>query len=78
MFYGRAQGEEESVIEFESELRKLAYAVHSTISSVKHSETALCVCGLKNQSIQKRLLAEPDLSLQKALEIAVNMEAAER
>jgi len=34
------------------------------------------VCGLHNELIQKRLLSEPDLSLAKASEIALAMEAA--
>ena len=44
MFYGRAQGEEESVAEFELDLRSLAlYTEHSTSSlSVNRLETALC------------------------------------
>ena len=34
------------------------------------------MCGLHNELIQKRLLSEPDLSLAKASEIALAMEAA--
>ena len=36
------------------------------------------VCGLRSESSQRRLLAEKDLSLQKAMEIAQGMEAADR
>ena len=36
------------------------------------------VCGICNESIQRRLLAENDLSLVRALELAQGMEAAER
>ena len=35
------------------------------------------VCGLSNQAIQKRLLSEPDPSLEKVMEIAQSMEAAD-
>ena len=36
------------------------------------------VCGLRSEGIQKRLLAEAELTLTKALEIAQSMEAADR
>jgi hypothetical protein len=36
------------------------------------------VCGIRNENIQRRLLAEADLSLARALELAQGMEAAER
>ena len=35
------------------------------------------VCGFRSESIQRRLLAEKDLTLSKAVEIAQGMEAAE-
>ena len=35
------------------------------------------VCGLRNESAQKRLLAETDLALKKAIEIVQTMEAAD-
>ena len=35
------------------------------------------VCGLRNESIQRRLLSESNLSLQKAVEVSTGMEAAE-
>ena len=36
------------------------------------------VCGLQKENIQRRLLAEADLELKKALELAQGMEAAEK
>ncbi len=36
------------------------------------------MCGLRNQSIQKRLLSEADLTLAKAAETDQGMEAAEK
>ena len=44
-------------------------------SVVKHAN-ALLVCGVTDVQILKRLLAETKLSLQKATEIALGMEAA--
>lgn len=35
------------------------------------------VCGLRNEAIQKKLLTEADLTLTKAVELAVRMEATE-
>ena len=76
-FYGRSQGESESVTEFEAELRKLA--LHCAFDDfLSQALRDRLVCGLKDQSIQRRLLAEADLTLQKALEIARSMEAAEK
>jgi hypothetical protein len=36
------------------------------------------VCGVNDQRVQRRLLAEADLTFQKAYDIAITMEAAER
>ena len=36
------------------------------------------VCGLKNEGVQKRLLAYSNLTLVKAIEVAQSMEVAER
>ena len=36
------------------------------------------VCGVNDRRIQKRLLAEPDLTFKKAMEIAQAMEAADK
>ena len=36
------------------------------------------VCGIENNHIQRRLLAEPGLTLEKAVEISIAMEAADR
>ena len=36
------------------------------------------VCGIRSESIQKKLLAEAELTLKRAVEIAVGMEAAEK
>ena len=36
------------------------------------------VCGIENNHIQRQLLAEPGLTLEKAVEISIAMEAADR
>ena len=36
------------------------------------------VCGIKNESTQKRLLADPELRLAKATDVAQAMEAADK
>ena len=36
------------------------------------------VCGLRNEAIQKRLLAETDLTISKTMELTQGMEAADR
>ena len=60
-----------------AELRRLA----STCEFKTFLEEALVdkfVCGLRKDNIQRRLLAEADLTLAKALQLAQEMEAAEK
>ena len=67
----------ESVAEYEAELRRLA----ANCKFGDHLTQAIrdcLVCGLRSEGTQKRLLAEADLTLAKALEIAQSMEAANR
>ena len=55
------------------------YAVHCKFPATQ-LEDALhdqLVCGLRNDQMQKRLLTELDLTLEKALQIAQGMEAAD-
>ena len=76
-FYKRTQQEGESMSEYLAELRRLA----STCDFKAFLEEALVdkfVCGLRKETIQRRLLAEADLTLTKALELAQGMEAAEK
>lgn len=76
-FHRRTQSGEESVTEYVVELKKLA----RNCNFGQHLEEALrdrLVCGMRSQGVQRRLLAEPDLTLDKALEIALAMEAAEK
>ena len=76
-FHRRNQSANESVAEYEAELRRLA--THCAFGN--YLEEAIrdrIVCGLRNESIQKRLLAETELTLTKTLDIAKGMEAADR
>ena len=76
-FHRREQQAEESIAEFLAALRRLA--THCQFGD--HLEDSLrdrLVCGLRSESIQKKLLSEVDLTLQRALEIVQGMESAER
>ncbi|KAL5500514.1 hypothetical protein EMCRGX_G012092, partial [Ephydatia muelleri] len=75
-FYRRTQEEEESVTEFLAQLRRLA--THCQFGAfLEEALRDRLVCGLRNHSIQRRLLSESNLSLQKAVEVSTAMEAAE-
>ena len=76
-FYRREQRVGESVADYVAELRRLA----TTCAFGHHLNEALhdrIVCGIKNESTQKRLLADPDLTLAKATDVAQAMEAADK
>jgi len=69
------QGSGESVSEHLANLRKLA--THGQFGAfLSEALRDRLVCGLNSESIQKALLAKPDLMLESALEIAISMEAA--
>ena len=68
-FYHREQRVGESVADYVAELRRLA----TTCAFGHHLNEALhdrIVCGIKNESTQKRLLADPDQTLAKATDVA--------
>ena len=76
-FNWRNQRAGESIAEYVAKLRQVV----ATCDFGDQLESALrdrLVCGLGNASTQRRLLAEPDLSLDKALKIMQGMEAAEK
>ena len=76
-FHQRNQADSESVADYMAELRKLA----DKCEFGEHLTEALrdqLVCGLRSETVQKRLLAEEDLTLKKAYETAISMEAASR
>ena len=74
-FYQRCQAYGESVTAFVAELRKLAI----NCQFGEFLDEALrdqLMCSLQSEQTQKRLLAEPELTLAKALQIAQAIEAA--
>ena len=76
-FRKREQAAGETVAEFDAILRKLA--LHCDFGT--NLETELrdqIVCGLRNESMQRRLLTEADLSYQKVMDLAQATELAER
>ena len=66
----------ESVAIYLAELRKLAVPCEfgKTLDEALRDRL---VCGLRNEAYQKRLLSEPELTLDKALQIAQSMETAD-
>ena len=76
-FHQRNQGLNESVAEYITELRKLA--LHCEFGEfLKDALRDQLVCGLRSDALQKQLLAQTNLTLDKALQIAQGMEAAEK
>ena len=76
-FYQRSQTENESVADFAADLRRLTIRCNfgDFLSQALRDKF---VCGVKNTSIQKRLLTEEDtLAMDKALSIAQGMETAD-
>ena len=76
-FHKRDQAARETSAEYEAALRNLA--THCEFEG--YLEQALrdrFVCGIRNEAIRRRLLAEKELKLSKALEQALSMEAAEK
>ena len=74
-FYNRKQLEGESAADYLAHLRQLA----STCQFGSFLDEALCdrlVCGVRDPGMQRRLLAEADLSLKKAFQLIQGMEAA--
>lgn len=74
-FHKRNQQKTESVSEYMAELQKLAE--HCQFGeALSDALRDRLVCGLHSESTQKRLLTERELTLMRALEIAVSMETA--
>ena len=74
-FYNRKQLEGESAAEYLAQLRQLA----NTCQFGTFLDEALCdrlVCGIRDLGMQRRLLAEADLTLKKAFQLIQGMEAA--
>ena len=76
-FHCRQQGAGESVADYVAELCKLA--LHCQFGPyLMEVLTDRLVCGLRSETQQKRLLAEHELTFDRALAIAQSMEAADR
>ena len=76
-FHKRDQAAGESVTMYMAELRRLA--IHCEFGdSLNKTLRDRFVCGLKQEHIQKRLLAESKLDLEKAIQTALAMETASR
>ena len=76
-FNTRRQGEAESIAKYVAELRKLAQ--HCDYGSVLSDMLRdRLVCGVADKSIQRRLLQTTDLTFDKALEVALATEAADK
>ena len=74
-FHKRDQAPGESVVDFMAELRQLVAKCNfaNFLDNALHDRFMV---GLRNKSIQKRLLAEPDLTITDSVTLPQNMEAA--
>ena len=76
-FHSRVRKMEESVSTYVAELRRLSQ--HCDFGeSLEYMLRDRIVCGINDNRIQRRLLAEADLSFKKAFELALAMESADR
>ena len=76
-FNSRIQKSGESIATFVAELRRLAEHCKFGQTQDEMLRDRL-VCGITDSRVQRRLLAEPDLTLKKALELAQAQEMAEK
>ena len=76
-FNSRARKEGESVAEFVAQLRQLSEHCQfgDTLNDMLRDRI---VCGINDQRIQRRLLAESDLTLARAMELSLAMESADK
>ena len=76
-FHSRNRKEDEGVAMYVAVLLKLSEHCNYGETLPEMLRDRL-VCGINNEKIQRRLLAEPDLTLKKAEEIALAMELASK
>ena len=74
-FHKRDQKDGESIPVYVAELRKLSEHCNF-IANLNDALRDRLVCGIKHGNIQKKLLSESELTLQKAIDIATAMETA--
>ena len=76
-FNTRRQEEGETVATFVAALRKIAeYCEYGSVLDDMLRDRV--VCGINNKAVQRRLLQEPSLTFEKALEMALAAETADR
>jgi hypothetical protein len=76
-FTTRRQGEDESIATYVAELRKIAeHCAYGPVLSDMLRDRL--VCGTHNKITQRRLLQESELTFEKALEVALSTEAADK
>ena len=76
-FYNRTRAAGESVATFLAALRKVAEHCEYK-DTLKDMLRDLLVCGVNHEGIQRKLLSEKNLTYEKAWEIALTMETAEK
>lgn len=76
-FYKRLQAEDEFVNDYAFQLKALSRECDFG-DFLKDTLRDIFVCGIRNEFIQKKLLKEPKLDFEKAVDIATNMELTGR
>ena len=76
-FYNRSQGANESIADFVAGLKACAHTCQFG-KSLKEMLRDRLICGIKNESTQRALITEVDLTFERAVEVATACEAAAR
>ncbi|CAB4030206.1 PREDICTED: uncharacterized protein LOC106613174 [Paramuricea clavata] len=74
-FHGRIRSVDEGIAKYVAELRRMTKHCKFGTSLDDMIRDRL-VCGINNEKIQRRLLAEPELTYKKAVELSLAMESA--
>ncbi len=77
-FNSRSRKAGESVAQYVAELRRLTEFCEFSSATINDMLRDRFVCGIKDARIQRRLLAEKDLTFKSAYEAAIAMESADR
>ena len=78
-FYSRVRSPGETIAAYMAALRALAeHCAYSTPELLKEMLRDRLVCGVNHAGIQRKLLAEKDLTYDKAVSLATSIEASER
>ena len=76
-FYQRNQRADENIATYYAELKKMAETCDFSTFR-KEALRDRFVCGLAEESVQRRLLSEDDITIEKAVKLATSMEAASK